>query len=126
MWLVLVNGKKGCELSACRQPIVVFEHALEGTTYEPYCMNPIEFDAIIFEEGKAYVAHSPELDVSSCGKDIDEARRNLKTAVRLFVEEAEKLGTLGDILREAGYQRSTDGTWRSPRIVSTEVMSLSA
>lgn len=89
-------------------------------------MNPIEFDAIIFQEGKAYVAHSPELDVSSCGKDIDEARRNLKTAVRLFVEEAEKLGTLGDILREAGYQRSTDGTWKSPRIVSTEVMSLSA
>lgn len=89
-------------------------------------MNPIEFDAIIFQEGQAYVAHCPELDVSSCGKDIDEARRNLKTAVRLFIEEAEKLGTLDDILREAGYQRSTDGTWKSPRIVSTEVMSLSA
>ncbi|BFU89812.1 MAG: hypothetical protein NTAFB01_09990 [Nitrospira sp.] len=89
-------------------------------------MNPIEFDAIIFQEGNAYVAHCPELDVSSCGKDIDEARRNLKTAVRLFIEEAEKIGTLEDILREAGYQRSSDGGWKSPRIVSTEVMSLSA
>lgn len=89
-------------------------------------MSHIEFDAIIFQEGNAYVAHCPELDVSSCGKDIDEARRNLKTAVRLFIEEAEKLGTLDDILREAGYQRSTDGRWKSPRIVSTEVMSLSA
>lgn len=58
-------------------------------------MKPIEFDAIIFQEGQAYVTHCPELDVSSCGKDIDEARRNLKTAVRLFIEEAEKLGTLG-------------------------------
>lgn len=64
-------------------------------------MIPIEFDAIIFQEGKTYVAHCPELDVSSCGHDVDEARRNLKTAVRLFVEEAEKLGTLEDILRES-------------------------
>jgi predicted RNase H-like HicB family nuclease len=89
-------------------------------------VKPIEFDAIIFQEGKTYVAHCPELDVSSCGRDVDEARRNLKTAVRLFVEEAEKLGTLEDILKEAGYQCMTDGAWKSPRIVSTEVMSLSA
>ncbi len=66
-------------------------------------MIPIDFDAIIFQEGKAYVAHCPELDVSSCGHDVEESRRNLKTAVRLFVEEAEKLGTLEGILREAGH-----------------------
>ena len=89
-------------------------------------MTPIEFDAIIFQEGKAYVAHCPELDVSSCGHDVEEARRNLKTAVRLFVEESEKLGTLDDILREAGYQRNAKGKWESPRIVATEVMSLAA
>ncbi|ALA57737.1 type II toxin-antitoxin system HicB family antitoxin [Nitrospira moscoviensis] len=89
-------------------------------------MKPIEFDAIIFQEGKSYIAYCPELDVSSCGKDVDEARRNLKTAVRLFIEEADKLGTLDDILKEAGYQRAADGGWKSPRIVSTEVMSLSA
>jgi predicted RNase H-like HicB family nuclease len=89
-------------------------------------MTPIEFDVIIFQEGKAYVAHCPELDVSSCGHDVDEARLNLKTAVRLFVEEAEKLGTLEDILREAGYQRGADGKWKFPRIIATEVMSLAA
>jgi predicted RNase H-like HicB family nuclease len=89
-------------------------------------MIPIEFDAIIFQGGKSFVAHCPELDVSSCGHNVDEARGNLKTAVRLFVEEAEKLGTLDDILKEDGYQRMADGAWKSPRIVSTEVMSLSA
>jgi predicted RNase H-like HicB family nuclease len=66
-------------------------------------MIPIKFDAIIFEEGKSFVAHCHELDVSSCGHNVDEARGNLKTAVRLFVEEAEKLGTLDNILNEAGY-----------------------
>ena len=71
---------------------------------------PIEFGVITFQEGKTCVAHCPELDVSSCGRDVDEARRNLKTAVRLFGEEAEKLGTLEDILREARSQR-TSGQW---------------
>jgi predicted RNase H-like HicB family nuclease len=89
-------------------------------------MTPIEFDAIIFQEGTSFVAHCPELDVSSCGHDVDEARQNLKTAVRLFVEESEKLGTLEDILQEAGYKPGPDGAWKSPRIIATEVMSLAA
>jgi hypothetical protein len=41
-------------------------------------MIPIEFDAIIFQEGKSFVAHCPELDVSSCGHNVDEARGGLK------------------------------------------------
>ena len=87
-------------------------------------MVPIDFDAIFFQEGKACVAHCPELDVSSCGHDVDEARYNLRTAVRLFLEEAEKMGTLEDILREAGYQQQPNQSWRPPRLLSTEVMSL--
>ncbi|WP_211232870.1 hypothetical protein, partial [Desulfatirhabdium butyrativorans] len=51
----------------------------------------LEFDSIVFQEGNTYVAYSPKLDVSSCGGTINEARNNnLKTAVRLFLEEAEK------------------------------------
>ncbi len=65
----------------------------------------LDFDAIFSQEGKTCVAHCPELDVPSCGHNVDEARRNLRTAVRLFLEEAEKIGTLGDILREAGCQQ---------------------
>jgi len=87
-------------------------------------MTPIDFDAVIFQEGTVCVAHCPELDVSSCGHDVDEARHNLRTAVRLFLEEAEKLGTLEDILREAGYQQQPNRSWRAPRLLSTEVMSL--
>lgn len=47
-------------------------------------------------------------DVSSCGQTIDWARNNLKTAVRLFIEEAEKMGTLDDILRESGYEKGAN------------------
>jgi predicted RNase H-like HicB family nuclease len=62
----------------------------------------IEFTAQIFREGRTYVAHTPELDVSSCGGTKEKALKNLKEAVRLFLEEAEKMGTLDQILQEAG------------------------
>jgi predicted RNase H-like HicB family nuclease len=72
-------------------------------------MIEIEFDAIIFREDGIYVAYCPELDVSSCGDDVGQAKENFRTAVRLFVEEAEKMGTLTDILQEAGYQKGSSG-----------------
>jgi len=87
-------------------------------------MTSIEFDTIVFQEGKIYVAYSPKLDVSSCGSTVDEARCNLKTAVRLFLEEAEKMGTLEDIMCEAGYEKASYGDWTAPRLIATEHMSL--
>ncbi len=87
-------------------------------------MKNVEFDTIVFQEGKIYVAYTPNLDVSSCGSSVDEARRNLKTAVRLFIAEAEKMGTLEDIMSEAGYEKASYGEWMAPRLIATEHMSL--
>ncbi len=84
-------------------------------------MMPIEFDMVVLKEGKTSVAYCPELDVSSCGSSIEEARSNLKTAVRLFLEEAEKMGTLKDILSEAGYRKDKSGTWSPPSLVAMEL-----
>lgn len=89
-------------------------------------MPQIEFDGIIFKEGETFIAYSPKLDVSSCGNTIDEARNNLKIAVRLFVEEAEKMGTLEDILKESGYEKTDVNRWMTPRLVATELMSIEA
>jgi predicted RNase H-like HicB family nuclease len=61
----------------------------------------IEFTTQVFKEGRTYVAHASELDVSSCGGTKEKALKNLKEAVRLFMEEAEKMGTLNRILEEA-------------------------
>jgi predicted RNase H-like HicB family nuclease len=60
-------------------------------------MIPIGFDMVVFKEGETFDAYCPELDVSSCGHSTDQARQNLKTAIRLFLEEAEKMGTLKEI-----------------------------
>lgn len=87
-------------------------------------MVPIEFDMIVLKEGKAFVAYSPELDLSSCGSTVEQARTNLKTAVRLFIEEAEKMGTLEDILGEAGYRKDRAGKWNPPSLVAMELVEL--
>lgn len=84
----------------------------------------IDFDGVFFWEGTTCVGYCPKLDVSSCGGSVEEARRNLKAAVRLFVQEASKLGTLRDILIEAGYRETPTGQWISPRLVATEVMTV--
>jgi predicted RNase H-like HicB family nuclease len=53
-------------------------------------------------EGKTYVAYLPELDLSSCGATDEEARRNIRDAVRGFLETSAEMGTLAEILEEAG------------------------
>ena len=88
-------------------------------------MVSIEFDMIVLKEEKNFVAYSPELDVSSCGDTVEEAKANLKTAVRLFIEEAEKMGTLEDILTEAGYRKHAANKWTAPRMVATESVEVS-
>lgn len=60
----------------------------------------IQFTSQIFQEGKMYVAYCPELDLSSCATTESKARKNLSEAVRLFLEEAEKKGSLQQILNE--------------------------
>jgi predicted RNase H-like HicB family nuclease len=87
-------------------------------------MFQIEFDGIVFKEEKTFISYCPKLDVSSCGNTVDEARTNLKTAVRLFLEEAAKMGTLEDILEESGYERINFDHWATPRLVATELMSI--
>lgn len=87
-------------------------------------MVPLEFDMIVFKEDDSYVAYCPELDVSSCGGSVSHAKDMLRTAVRLFIEEAEKRGTLEEILEESNYRKDASGRWLPPRLVATELVSL--
>lgn len=45
-----------------------------------------EIDFIVWLEGKYYVAQCLNVEVSSFGETIDEAIRNLKEAVELYLE----------------------------------------
>jgi predicted RNase H-like HicB family nuclease len=83
----------------------------------------IQFTTQVFKEGRTYVAHTPELDVSSCGTTKDKALKNLTEAVHLFLEEAGKMGTLDQILEEAGFTRRRSKL-EGPKFIGTERMTL--
>jgi predicted RNase H-like HicB family nuclease len=44
------------------------------------------FSALITQEEEWYVARCPELGVTSHGKNVEEARANLREAIELYLE----------------------------------------
>lgn len=77
--------------------------------------------AEIFREGDLYVGICPDLDVSSFGESIEEARRSLREALEAFIEECESMGTLMEVLEEAGFVRE-NGNWLPRQPVSAELV----
>ena len=77
----------------------------------------------IFKEDDLYVALSPELNVSSFGETIAEAKESIKEAIELFLEECREMGTLNEVLEESGFLRVED-TWQSRRPVAEENLAL--
>lgn len=86
-------------------------------------MQKITFRAEIFKEGGLYVALCPELNVSSFGETIEEARHSLQEAVEAFIEECEAMGTLEEIMTESGFAKEHD-TWVHPKPLVEELLSV--
>ncbi|MDO8136527.1 MAG: type II toxin-antitoxin system HicB family antitoxin [Candidatus Brocadiales bacterium] len=82
----------------------------------------LEYRVEVFEEDGQYVALCPELNVSSFGDSVEEAKRALQEAVALFLEECESMGTLHEVLSEAGFTPDPDqpSHWRCRKPVLTE------
>ena len=74
----------------------------------------IQFTTQIFKEGRTFVAYTRELDLSSCAGTQQKALQNLK--------EAEKMGTLQQILEEAGYLKRKSKL-QGPRFITTRRVS---
>jgi len=59
----------------------------------------------LFKEEDSYVALSPELNVSSFGETIEDAKRSVREALEAFIEQCESMGTLEDVLEESGFSK---------------------
>lgn len=81
----------------------------------------LRFRAEVFKEEDLYVAVCPELDVSSFGATVDKAKESLREAVEAFIEGCQHLGTLEEVLEEAGFQREND-TWVTRELVAEETL----
>lgn len=79
----------------------------------------IDYNIQVWQEGNQFVAHATPLDVMSSGPTPADAAKALDEAVRLFLVTAKDIGTLEDLLQEAGYQLQQDH-WVSPNRVAIE------
>jgi len=61
------------------------------------------YRAEFFKEGDVYVGLCPELNVSSFGDSIENAKYSLQEAVEAFIEECEEMGTLEEVLEESEF-----------------------
>ena len=90
-------------------------------------LDKIRVRAEFFQEGDQYVAICPELNVSSFGDTKAEALKSFQEAVSLFLEECQRLGTLKQVLEEAGFSHTSAPThqWLPPKPIGVEQLSLS-
>ena len=60
-------------------------------------MKVLDYTAVVWKETEGYVSKCPELGVASCGDSFEEAIRNLREAVELYLENAMELNLFGEI-----------------------------
>jgi len=58
----------------------------------------------IWKEGNMYVSYCPELDITSCGESVEQAKKNLKESIFININETKKMGTFDRFLQEAGFE----------------------
>lgn len=83
----------------------------------------LNFRIEIFKEGRQFVAIAPELNVSSFADTPEESKTALREAVELFLEECKRMGTLDEVLSEAGF-KVENKLWRGNNPVISERMAL--
>ena len=84
--------------------------------------NKLLLNVIVKEEGKGYSVICPELNVASQGETFEESINNIKEAVELYIESAEELGILDEVLEQLGLTKE-DLKKKSlvPRVVTANV-----
>jgi predicted RNase H-like HicB family nuclease len=71
-------------------------------------MKRIRLTEEIWKEDSMYVSYCPELDISSCGKDILQAKKNLIEAIEINIEETRRMGTLAQFFEQCGIEETAD------------------
>ena len=56
------------------------------------------------KKGNLYISSCNVLDIHSQGYSEEEAKRNIREAVRLFITTSFEMGTLDSVLKQCGFQ----------------------
>lgn len=81
----------------------------------------VVYRAEFFREGDLYVGLAPELGVSSFGETLDDAKCSIQEAVNAFLEECKTMGTLEEVMEEAGFVKKGK-QWLPRQPVTAELL----
>jgi predicted RNase H-like HicB family nuclease len=81
----------------------------------------IVYRAEFFKEGDLYVGLAPELNVSSFGETLEEARQSLQEAVEAFAKTCQAMGTFEEVMEEAGFTKKRD-SWLLRQPAAAELL----
>ena len=82
----------------------------------------IKLSVSFLREGKTFVAYSPALDLSTCGKSLNEAKKRFNEIVKIFFEKLQKMGTTEEVLINLGWQKK-QGSFLPPVMIAQELTS---
>lgn len=78
--------------------------------------------AVVKEEGKGYSVICPELNVASQGETFEECMLNIKEAMELYIESAEQLGIIDEVLEQLGISKEDFKKDKlMPRVITANV-----
>ena len=74
------------------------------------------------QEDKGYSVVCPELNVASQGETFEESISNIKEALELYIESAEQLGIIDDVLEQLGISKEDFKKGKIiPRVVTANI-----
>ncbi len=78
---------------------------------------PVSF----IEENGQVTAHCPVLDIATCGKNFDIAKKMFEEFVAIFFEELYNMGTMEEVLLECGFKKvdKVPNKWEPPKIIGS-------
>lgn len=79
----------------------------------------LQLPVTFLKEDKQFIAYSPALDLSACGKTLAEARKRFGEAAALLIEELHKKGTLEEVFAGLGWSKK-DSRFVPPLVIGQE------
>jgi len=80
----------------------------------------VNLTVFFIKEGDMFIAYSPSLDISTCAKTFEKAKKRFEELVNIFFEELKEKGTLEEVLLEYGWKKVKKPSirWIPPHIVA--------